>query len=236
MRHIVLAALALLPSPVMAQAGACLAPARLPTIRPDLPSASQPRRVVPIANYTLAISWAPEYCRSHDRDWGSFQCDARGGTRFGFVLHGLWPDGAGKDQWPQYCAATDILPDRVVRGMMCTTPSAQLIQHEWAKHATCMPNETPESYFGRSKTMFDRLRFPDMDRLSRRRLTVAQFRQAFAAANRVRANTMVVTTKRGGWLDEIWMCHDMAFRPMRCPADKGGAPLSGPLRIWRGGR
>jgi ribonuclease T2 len=233
MRHIVIAALALLPSPLLAQARSCAIPGTIDLPRPDLPNDKQPTRVVPIGGYTLAISWSPEYCRTHQGDARSFQC---AGRKFGFVLHGLWPDGAGKD-WPQYCAPTAIVPERTIRGMMCTTPSPQLIQHEWAKHGTCMPGETPTSYFARSKAMFGKLRFPDMDRLSRRRLTVASFQRAFAGANPGLSPTMfVVTTKKQGWLDEIWLCHDKALRAARCPSHQGGAALSAPLRIWRGGR
>jgi len=94
-----------------------------------------------------------------------------GGNRFGIRLHGLWPDGEGKD-WPQYCAATDIVPRQVIAANLCSTPSAQLLQHEWAKHGTCMPGETPASFFRRSTGMYARLRYPDMNALSRRPLPV----------------------------------------------------------------
>ena len=139
------AAAAMLPAAAHAQAYACSIPATLPQPRPELPNRSEPRRVLPIGGYTLAVRWAPQYCHANARDRDAkFECGS--GNRFGFTLHGLWPDGVGKD-WPQYCAATPLLPSATIKGMMCKTPSAQLIQHEWAKHGTCT-GLTAAGYFG----------------------------------------------------------------------------------------
>ncbi|WP_076072388.1 ribonuclease T2 family protein [Sphingomonas montana] len=229
------AALALLmPGVAGAQALSCAVPAVVDAPRPDLPSDSQPRRVLPIASYTLAITWSPEYCRARKasaRD--AFQC---AGTRpkFGFTLHGLWPDGAGRE-WPQYCRATAVLPKPVVRANLCATPSAQLLQHEWAKHGTCM-TDRPADYFAQSRRLYDTLRYPDMNALSRRTLDAGGFARAFAAVNPgMRADMMRVTATRNGWLDEVWICLSRTYRPVACPAHQGGLPAGAPLRIWRGG-
>lgn len=228
----------MMPAAARAQAMSCALPQTIPQPRPDLPTDSQPVRRLPIGSYTLALSWSPEFCRSRGgsgRDGGnaSFQCDS--GNRFGFVLHGLWPDGRGKE-WPQYCRTTAILPRQVIRRNLCVTPSAQLLQHEWAKHGTCMPGYTPQSYFARSRAMFQRLRFPDMDALSRRStLTAGALAQAVAAANPgLRADMMRVTATRQGWLDELWLCTDTRFRYARCPAHQGGVAPATAIRIWRG--
>lgn len=226
-------AIALTPAVATAQAKMCAAPGTIPAPRPDLPSFDQPSRVLPIGSYTLALTWSPQFCRN-----GGFSPAARfqcaGGNRFGFTLHGLWPDGFGKD-WPQYCTATDIVPPAVIRGMMCTTPSAQLIQHEWAKHGTCM-GTTPAAYFARSSGLFAKIRYPDMDALSRRPLTVGQFAAAFAAVNPgIPANAVRVTAK-GGWLDELWLCLDTRFVYERCKPNTGGLPANARLKIWRGWR
>ena len=222
--------------PAAAQALSCNVPTVVPRPRADLPSASQPTRRLPIGSYTLAISWSPQYCRTHAGDAGArFQCG--GGNRFGFVLHGLWPDGYGKD-WPQYCGAAALLPRATIRRNLCATPSAQLLQHEWAKHGTCMNGYTPERYFARSTSLYRALRLPDMAALSRRpRLTAGGLAQAIAAANPgMDAGMMRVTATREGWLDEVWLCLDTGFRYRRCPAHQGGLPQSATLRIWRGGR
>jgi ribonuclease T2 len=232
--RVFLAATLLVPGAAHAQAYRCAVPATISQPRADLPSASQPKRVLPIGGYTLAITWAPQYCRSARGPSSRFQCGA--GNRFGFTLHGLWPDGVGKD-WPQYCAATGIVPRPVIRATLCATPSAQLIQHEWAKHGTCMPGERPASYFARATRAYARLRYPDMGALSLRALTARQFAQAMAAANPgLSADMMRVTATRQGWLDEVWICMDTRFRYRRCPAHQGGLRPNAALRIWRGGR
>ncbi|MEN2787383.1 ribonuclease T [Sphingomonas qilianensis] len=217
-----------------AQAYQCAIPRNLPTPRPDLPSASQPRRVLPIGSYTLAITWAPEYCRGNAGERSArFQCG--GGNRFGFTLHGLWPDGVGA-QWPQYCAATPIVPRKVIRDTICSTPSAQLIQHEWAKHGTCM-RTTPAAYFRASTRLFAKLRYPDMDALSRQPLTAGQFAAAMARANPgLPASSIRVTATKQGWLDELWLCLDKAYRYDRCRANSGGLSRNAALKIWRGRR
>ena len=79
---------------------------------------------------------------------------------------------------------------------MCATPSAQLIQHEWAKHGTCT-GLNPADYFGKSGGLYARLRYPDMNALSRGPLTVGQFTAAFAAANPGKALPLVDAQKAG---------------------------------------
>lgn len=234
-RGLALAAAVSMPAFASAQALSCSVPSSVPRPRPDGPSPRQPKRVLPIGGYTLAITWAPQYCRENARDASArFQCGS--GNRFGFTLHGLWPDGEGKD-WPQYCAPAAILPAAVIRRNLCATPSAQLLQHEYAKHGTCM-GVAPVAYFARARSLYDRLRYPDMDALSRRpRLTAGAFAAAFARANPgLTPDMMRVTANRQGWLDEVWLCRDRQFRAARCPAHQGGLSARAPLKIWRGRR
>jgi len=213
-----------------AQTSQCTVPDRLPRPKPEEPTESEPRRDLPIGSYTLAVSWSPQYCAGKKSAADAFQCGGRSG-RFGFVLHGLWPDGYGK-AWPQYCKPTTLLPERVIRQNLCMTPSAQLLQHEWAKHGTCMSSR-PADYFAKARALYTPLRFPDMQAAARRpRLTVAAFAQLFANANPgIRADMMRVTTTRGGWLNEVWLCLDKRLRYTRCPAHQGGAKPAAVLRI-----
>lgn len=217
-----------------AQSYQCSVPRTLPRPHPDLPSASQPQRVLPIGGYTLALTWAPQYCHDKARDASArFQCAS--GNRFGFTLHGLWPDGVGRD-WPQYCTAAALLPQPLIRQHVCATPSPQLMQHEWAKHGTCM-GTTPAAYFARSTGLYARLRYPDMDALSRAPLTAGKFAAAMAAANPgLPANAIRVTANRRGWLDELWLCLDRHLAYARCAPGSGGLPAGAALKIWRGGR
>ena len=231
-RVMILAHLALLgalaPAGVVRAAPSCRVPSSLPVPHPEEPSTDQPRRLLPIGGYTLALIWSPQQCRSGASGAEGIACDdARG-----FVLHGLWPDGKGRD-WPQYCRPAAILPAATLRAHYCATPSAQLLQHEWAKHGTCMPGQTPERYFALSNRLFARIRSPDMGALSRRPgLTAGGFAQAFAVANSgLRADMIRLNIDRAGWLGEVWLCLDTAFRPQRCPATQGGASGAAPMQI-----
>ncbi|MEO7170732.1 MAG: ribonuclease T [Sphingomonas sp.] len=232
---IVTVLLAAMPAVAGAQAYKCEVPANLARPRPDLPSRSEPKRVLPIGGYTLAVTWAPQYCHENARS-PSARLECGSGNRFGFTLHGLWPDGVGKE-WPQYCTPTALLPRKLVSQHLCATPSVQLLQHEWAKHGTCM-RTTPAAYFARSTGLYAKLRYPDMDSLPRLlALTAGGFADAMATANPgLPATAIRVTANRQGWLDELWICLDKSFAYERCKAGSGGLPANAALKIWRGPR
>ena len=233
MKQLVGAAIVLaLPSLASAQALSCAVPGEIARPHVDSPSPDTPRRILPIASYTLAISWAPEFCHGNtDAKAFSFECGS--GNRFGWTLHGLWPDGAGKD-WPQYCRPVPLLPEATIRANLCATPSVQLQQHEWAKHGSCM-NIPADTYFKRATGLFARLKFPDMVALAAQRdLTAQTLASAFAEANRGMIPDMLrVTTNRTGWVQEIWFCHDLQLRLTRCRADTGGVVGSTRLKLAR---
>src|SRR3546814_3710162 len=148
-------------------------------------------------------------------DWSSDVCSSD------LTHHGLWPDGKTRE-WPQYCLPTSLLPERVLSQHLCATPDLQLIQHEWAKHGTCT-RDTPAQFFDRSRRLYARLRYPDMDALSRRKLTAGAFAEAMARANPgLQADMLRVTAIRHGWLEEVWVCLDTASRYPRCPSFQGG--------------
>jgi ribonuclease T2 len=222
-----------------AQAWQCSVPDNLsrPQIEAVPPGAMQR---TPVAGYTLALSWSREYCKSR-RNKG-MQCDASIGD-FGFILHGLWPEARGP-QYPQYCRRADILPRKVAEQNICMTPDVQLLQHQWAKHGSCMARR-PETYFAAARLMFGAIAFPDMDRISRagqkdakagKPLTVDGLAKAFADINEgLPANAIRIKTNQRGWLQEVRICLGKNFRPRRCPAFVQGARGSSEVNIWRGG-
>ncbi len=221
-----------LPATAGAQAYSCAVPAVLPPIHPELPNERNPQRLLPIGSYTLAVTWTPEYCYSHRSEpAAAFECGG-GGARFGFSLHGLWPDGIGPE-WPQYCKSTPLLPDATLRRNLCATPSAQLLQHEWAKHGTCT-GSTPDAYFARSTGLYRKLVWPDMTTFGRGTTTAGAVAQAVAAANPgMSADMMRVTATRDGWLDEVWFCLDKQMAYTRCKAGSGGAAPETTIRVAR---
>jgi ribonuclease T2 len=219
-----------LPLPALAQAYQCAPPANIGPLRPVTPDG--PARRVPVSGYTLAVSWTPEYCKGA-RDRTSMQCSGANG-RFGFVLHGLWPESR-QGPPPQWCATTPQPSPDLIRRNLCMTPVPSLIQHEWAKHGSCMV-KTPEAYYRVSAILWRSLRWPDADSLSRRKgLTVGDLRQAVVAENAGwRREQVGVLLSRNGWLRELRLCYGRDFLPTACPRGSFGPPDSAPLKIWRG--
>lgn len=221
-----------LPGTAFAQAYQCRAPrgpVTVPTVTPD-----GPVRQRPIAGYTLALSWSPEYCRGRERRAAdSRQCSGRAG-RFGFVVHGLWPEGRGA-QWPQWCPATRRLTPRELARNLCMAPSAALLAQEWTKHGACM-SRRPESYFRISRILWNSLRWPDFDRISRSdALTVGDIRRAFGDANPSWEPEQIgVGLNERGWLTELRLCYGKDFMPARCDARRRGVRDSAVVKVWRG--
>jgi ribonuclease T2 len=224
-KALIATALALAPVPALAQAYQCAIPQRLAPQSPVVPDG--PMRKVPIGGFTLAVSWSPEFCR-RDRDPASIQCSGRNG-RFGFVLHGLWPEAASGPP-PQWCALLPRPRPETVRSGLCATPVPWLIEHEWAKHGSCMA-VTPEAYWGIAHHIWNRFHWPDADRLSLRPgLTVGDLREAIALANPgLRRESIGVLLGEGGWLREL-----RQYRPAACPRAAWGPPDAAALKIWRG--
>lgn len=214
----------------------CALPGPLGTPHEEGPTATDPQRILPIGSYTLSLIWMPQQCASgHDIDCRLYrQSLAHGGRRDGFALHGLWPDGEGK-AWPQYCRPAAQLPATLIADHVCATPSPQLLQHEWAKHGTCMDGYDPERYFALSTRLAAAVRMPRLARLARRPQTAASLGRAIAAANRGMTGDMMRFYLDGnGWLQEVWFCFDTAFKPEVCPATRGGARGETPVLIRTG--
>ncbi|WP_432767713.1 MAG: ribonuclease T(2) [Sphingopyxis sp.] len=225
-------ALLLAPTAAEAQALACRIPDRIPVPRIEQPRRDEPVRKPAIAGYLLAMSWSPQHCagsRDPEGQRDGFQCSGKGG-RFGWVLHGLWPEAATPG-YPQWCRPAKIVPKPVLREHLCMTPSVQLLQHEWAKHGTCM-STNPAAYFRAAAILFRAVRFPDMRALAAKPRTAGDVRRAFAAANQGIAPAMVaVAIDRDGWLNEVRLCLGPRMRPQRCQPFQAGARDRRTVRI-----
>lgn len=224
----------MLPSLAQAQAYQCRAPqvTSVPSITPDGPRRA-PSVAAPVTGYTLALSWSPEFCklRAGQRAHAA-QCSGTNGS-FGLVVHGLWPESGGS--WPQWCGSKAALTPAEVRGAMCMMPSLRLVARQWAKHGSCMATR-PADYLKTTRTLWQRLRLPDYDRISREdALTAGRIRAAFADANPgIPESAIGVKINPRGWLEEIRLCYSRTFRPVRCSASRLGAKGSAPAKIWRG--
>src|SRR3546814_17248962 len=121
--------------------------------------------------------------------------------RFGFILHGLWPDAAGRRD-PRWCRPVPLPDPATIRANLCVTPSADLLAHVWAKHGSCRFSDAPR-YFRAASVMFDVVRFPDMARMSRRTPTAGGIRRAFVARkvrNSARSGQGVFVSRNFGGL------------------------------------
>lgn len=220
-----------LPAAVQAQAYQCRAPqvSSVPQIAPD-----GPRREMPVTGYTLALSWSPAFCRTRlnsRRDRA--QCSGDNG-RFGLVVHGLWPEGA-RGSYPQWCSTRERLTPSEARGAMCMMPSTRLVARQWAKHGSCMVRY-PRTYLRVTSILWNSLRIPDYDRISREDgLTAGRIRTALADANPGwEPHAIGVKLDDEGWLQEIRLCFSKRFRPVRCDSRRYGSGDARAARIWRG--
>lgn len=197
------------------EAAVCRLPDRLPA--PHLERVD-PEEVVadrPIRFHLLAISWMPETCRAGGDGAGDLACRD---NRFGWTLHGLWPNSNGRP-YPRYCRPAGAVPAPVIRANLCRTPSVDLVQHEWAAHGVC-GWETPEAYFQRSAALYDGVQRPDPTGLA----TAGALRDAFARANPgLPREAVQVSVSDEGRLREARICLDLAFQPRPCPRDARGA-------------
>ena len=217
-------------APLHAQAYQCRAPAKVsvPQVRPDGP----PRRG-PVIGYTLALSWSPEFCKGREtRSADAMQCSKANG-RFGLVVHGLWPEG--RTMWPQWCPTARRVSPVEARANLCMMPSARMQATEWAKHGACMVR-SPAAYFKVTRILFEGLRLPDLDWLSKEpELDAGLLRKRFAAANPGwRADAVGVKLNERGWLEELRLCYDRRFMPARCDRRRFGPADDAPVKIWRG--
>lgn len=181
----------------------------------------------PVVGYALALSWSPEFCRRNRGDpEDRVQCD----NRFGFIVHGLWPQARGRLE-PRFCEAVGPIAPATLRRHLCTVPGETLMQRQWAAHGSCgWP--TAESYFAETQRLRAALTVPDADRLPANGLTAGAVRDAFVAANpRLPRAALFVDRTRSGWLEEVRICYDRRFRYAAC--ETPGAPDRAPVRVQR---
>lgn len=227
-----LGVIAALPAGAFAQAYQCRIPDG-PVSLPDPKQDGQTREMA-VTGYTLALSWSPEFCRFRkDQPRHARQCSGKDG-RFGFVVHGLWPNGRGGN-WPQYCPTTRQPSSDAVNRTLCTMPEAALIAREWVKHGSCMTPD-PDAYLKVTRILWNSLRFPDFDRLSRKKdLTAGDIRETFAEANRFWEPEMIgLKLNKRGWLTEMRLCYGADFMPEHCDRKRYGPENEVAAKIWRG--
>ena len=183
--------------------------------------------------YLLSYSWSPTYCqklsanskRAGQKDY--LQCGS--GRQFGYILHGLWPQGlaSGTTALPRACLGnqgkivrTDLQP------FLCMTPSVWLLQHQYEYHGTCMPDanlRTPVGYFTRAQTLHRQLTLP----LQQLAYTEANLNWWYSN-NPLLVSGSVKYWNRGR---EWQFCYGPDFNSISCPATGNSQQAAKPATV-----
>jgi ribonuclease T2 len=165
--------------------------------------------------YVLALSWSPSFCLTEGRNRPGAQCAAD--ARFGFVVHGLWPQ---YDRgWPQFCAgnAPERVADGTIARMQDIMPSRGLVLHQWRKHGTCS-GLAPQAYFDTVRRAANVIRIPDELQRPAAQLTLSpdEVETAFLRTNPSLGRDMISISCQAGMLDEVKVCLSRTLTPRRC--------------------
>lgn len=165
--------------------------------------------------YLLTLSWSPSYC-ADDGKKGRDKLQCYSDRRYGFVIHGLWPQY--NKGYPQYCDTGFKKPSKkLVDQMLKFSPSRGLIHHEWKKHGTCTGLSSLD-YFRLAVKTFKKVNRPEslvgLDRPVLK--TVKQIRNELLDANPdIPKDGIIITCKRQK-LREIRICMDKKGRYKSC--------------------
>ena len=168
--------------------------------------------------YVLSLSWSPQYCANAGDQKQDPQCSA--GRRYGFVMHGLWPQYA-KGGWPQFCVTPPArVSDATIDTMMQSMPSRSLILHEWAKHGTCS-HLGPDDYFKDAAAAYHAVAIPKDYQQPKDYVTttVAKLVADFTAANPGLDPGEVSAYCKKQYLVELRLCLSKDFKPTACGRD-----------------
>ena len=169
--------------------------------------------------YVLVYSWAPSYCAGLDvankRPGGADYLQCGSEQDFGYIVHGLWPQGAlsGRGGYPRACEGDQPrIPEEVLDDYLCMTPSRRLLQHEFEYHGTCMHDEsleTPRAYFDTALRLHQRMTLPD------ERLDYTDASIDWLLQNNPHLRAESISFRHGA--DEWMFCFDTRFMPLPCP-------------------
>lgn len=168
----------------------------------------------PFDYWILSLSWSPQYCADKARP-DDPQCGAR---RYGFVVHGLWPQN--ERGYPQHCPRPAKLPRKLLERMLPLMPSAGLIQHEWNKHGACTGWPANE-YFGAIEQARRKVKIPQPYEQPAIYLNTspAELENQFLLFNPGFAADAIALQCKGRYLREVRLCMDKNFLPRDCGSD-----------------
>lgn len=161
--------------------------------------------------YVLSLSWAPTYCDPEGQERGDIQC--RPGRRFGFVLHGLWPQY--ERGYPQDCPTGETLREADISAISDLVPARGLVRHEWRTHGTCS-GLAPAAYLDAMRAAYRTVRIPAAFRQPDNYVMLSpnEVEAAFVRANPGLRPAGVAIICDGRRLREVRVCltRDLGFR------------------------
>lgn len=163
--------------------------------------------------YLLVLSWAPEFCATHQSSMSSSECDPN--RHYGFVVHGLWPQN-NDGSWPKDCGGAQPVSNEIVREMLPIMPARGLIQHEWATHGTCSGLSSQE-YFGDIQQLYKRMKVPQEYQHPATQFSASpgDIEQKFAQANGAPQGAFRVSCSGGAFV-AIEACFDKNLKYQDC--------------------
>lgn len=163
--------------------------------------------------YLLSLSWSPEYCAGPGGPRDPGQCSE--GRRYGFVVHGLWPQY--ERGYPDGCGAGSTVPQDIVQSMLPLMPSPKLIQHEWDKHGVCSGLPVGK-YFQTVAKGFAAVKIPDAYKqpVSSVEVQPDEVKRKFAGANASFPAAAFRIACSGRYLSEIRVCLTKDLKGRAC--------------------
>ena len=167
--------------------------------------------------YVMSLSWSPQHCADQPSD--RFQC--AGEKKFGFVLHGLWPQ-YDRGGYPQKCVLPAPQLDKpLIKSMLGTMPSDTLVRHEWEVHGTC-DGAPADDYFAKAQKAYDSVMLPEQYNDPARQVTVklADFKKALLQANPSLQKGSLAVKCKGKYVQEVRVCLTTgSLEPRGCAGD-----------------
>lgn len=172
--------------------------------------------------YLLSYSWAPRFCKKASKNSKKvgkrnyLQCNS--GKQFGYILHGLWPQGKlnGEGGYPRACLGDQPkIAKKILAPYLCMTPSVWLLQHEYEYHGTCMAAadlRSPQGYLDKALELHQTLNFPNKELGNHK----ASFHWWYINNPALPDGAIKFANKSKEWQ----FCFDRDFSPMSCPSNE----------------
>jgi ribonuclease T2 len=169
--------------------------------------------------YRFSLTWSPGFCASGGTAKQPDQCDA--GSRLGFLVHGLWPQGV--PDFPSECNRGAFVRRGDLDAIHGMLPSKAFARYEWKKRGICL-GSAPSRYFAAISALYSKsvIRRPYPAPQQDARAAPLDIERALTAGNPgLRPDMTTISFARGApglLLTKIRICVSKDLRGLRtCP-------------------